>query len=119
METNGAMTTPTNLKARILEAARREPSPTRQAASRRLAAIVATAIVVDIGLFVLLGGANLGRRSVPLLLATQIGCGVFAALAVWGAFGRGRSMLGRSRPWLLAIAAATPVLLLSWTLVWS
>lgn len=113
------MTTPAERKRRILEAARREPSPTRRHASRRIAWIVATALVADVGLFFLFGGVHAGGRSLPLILATQGGCGLFAVLAVWGAFGRGRSMLGRPKSWLVVIAAATPILLLSWTLVWS
>ena len=113
------MTESSELKARILEAARREPSATRRHAATQTAIVVAAAIVVDLGLFFGFGGATWGPRPIPFVLATQAGSLLFALLAVWGAFGRGRSMLGRTNRWLLWIAIGTPILLMSWTLFWS
>lgn len=113
------MTRSLELKARILEAARREPSATRRAASKQTALVVAVALIVDIGLFVGFGGVHPGARPLRFLVATQVGSSLFALLAVWGAFGRGRSMLGRPKRWLVAITIATPVLLMAWMLSWS
>jgi hypothetical protein len=113
------MTEPGDLKASILEMARREPSATRRAASRQTALILAFAVIVNAGLFFLFGGVHRGLRPTHLVLATQGGAGLLALLAVWVAFGRGRSMLGRPRRWLLAVTILTPMALLSWTLFWS
>src|SRR4051794_36769685 len=112
------MTEPADLKASILEMARREPSATRRTASRQTALILAAALLVDAGLFIFFGGVHRGLRPTYLVLATQGGAALVALLAVWGAFGRGRSMLGRPRRWLLAVAIATPVALFAWTLFW-
>jgi hypothetical protein len=113
------VTRDSELKARILEAARREPSPTRQDVSRQTTLIVAAAVVVDLGLFFLFGGVHLGIRPPLFVVATQAGSCAIALLALWGAFGRGRSMLGRPAPWLMWIAVATPIVLLAWVLSWS
>src|SRR5207245_7385977 len=69
--------------------------------------------------FVLFGGAHWGQRPMPFVVATRAGSLMVALLAVWGAFGRGRSMLGRPQRWLLSIAIGTPILLMTWTLLWS
>src|SRR5689334_17538982 len=108
------MTEPSELKANILAAARREPSATRRDAVRQSALILAGAIAADAALFFLCGGVHAGLRPTRFVLITQGGSGLIALLAVWAAFGRGRSMLGRPRGWLLGIAIATPLVLWSW-----
>ena len=113
------MTEPSELRARILEAARREPSPTRSQATTRIALIIAVALVVDVALFFLFGGAHRGERPLPFLVGTLAGSLAVALAAAWGAFARGRSMLGRSPRWLVAIAIGTPILLMAWMRVWN
>lgn len=113
------MTSPPDLKARVLEEIRREPSPTRVEASRRTLATIAAAVVVDAALFFFFGGVHAGLRPTKLVLVTYGGGGLLALLAIWGAFGRGRSMLGRPKRWLLAITIVTPIALWSWLHVWS
>ena len=113
------MTRPLELRARILDAVGREPSATRRDASKQTAFIIAVAIAVDIGLFLLSDGLQPGTRPIRFVLITQGGSGLIALWALWGAFGRGRSMLGRPKRWLLGIAVATPILLLSWVLFWN
>jgi len=106
------------LKARILDAARREPSATLPRAVKQTALAIVAIIVVDIGLFVLVGGVHRGARPNWFFLVTQGGAFLVALLAAWGAFGRGRSMLGRRPRTLLHIALGTPILLFSWMLFW-
>ncbi|HEX6837803.1 MAG TPA: NrsF family protein [Polyangia bacterium] len=113
------MTSPPDLKARVLETIRREPSPTRAQASRQTKATIAAALIVDVALFVFCGGVHAGLRPTKLVLLTYGGGTALALLAVWGAFGRGRSMLGRPKRWLVAITIATPIALWSWMHVWS
>jgi hypothetical protein len=108
-----------HLRASILDAVRREPAATRRDVARQTASIVAVAIVVDVALFFLFGGVHRGPRPARFILITQGGACLVALAMLLGAFGRGRSMLGRSKRRLLWIAVATPILLLSWTLVWN
>jgi hypothetical protein len=54
------------------------------------------------------------ERPVWLVVATVGGAIGVAATAVWLALGRGRSMLGRSRRWLLYGGVLIPVSLLVW-----
>jgi hypothetical protein len=103
-------------KQRILDAVRREPSPTRPRVQARVAAIVCCAIVGGLALFFLSGGVRPGPRPPGFIVNTAIGSIVISFLAVWGAFGRGRSMLGRSRRVLFTILFVTPAMLYGWML---
>jgi len=111
------MLPPAHVKNRILDAASREPSAIRRDAIRQTTLVVVLAAAVDIALLFLLGGMQRGNRSTSFVLATVGGSGLIALVSVWGAFGRGRSMLGRSQPWLWAITVATPIALFAWLLV--
>src|SRR5262245_46580883 len=102
--------------APILDAIRREPSPTRRMAQRRVNTMVSIAIVGALLCFFLVGGVRRGPRPLSLVMLTALGSFAVSALAVWGAFSRGHSMLGRSRTILFGIIAATPVALYGWTL---
>ena len=105
---------PDELRSRILELARSEPSPTRDALrlQRTLAAVALIAVPV-LGFFAL-GGIRGEPRPTSLMLDTAIGASVIAALATWFAFARGGSVLGRTRRGLIAVAVATPLVLLLW-----
>jgi hypothetical protein len=118
------------LRARVLEAAAAEPSPTRAAVRRRNMLIGMVATASGIGAFVIfsmlmseshllrLGGEVLPQqrleRPVWLVVATAGGAVAVAASALWLALGRGGSMLGRSRRWLLYGGVLIPVSLLVW-----
>jgi hypothetical protein len=111
--------TPADLKRRILDATAREPSPTRGLAARRLARVVGAAVMADAALFFLAGGSHLGGRPLGLVAITLGGSALLALAAMVVAFGRGHSMLGRPRRWLLHVTVATPILLMGWTLFWN
>lgn len=105
---------PDQLRSRILELARQEPSPTREALRLRrvLAAVVLIAVPV-LG-FLAWGGVRGAPRPTSLMLDTAIGASAIAAIASWFAFARGGSVLGRTRLVLIGVALATPLLLLLW-----
>jgi hypothetical protein len=107
------------LKSRILQAAREQPSPTRKQVASRSAIILATAIAGPIVGLVLVGGAHRGPRPLSLLLATVGGGLLLALVATWISVGRGGQMLGRARVWLLSVAAATPLFWVVWKEIWS
>ena len=118
------------LRARVLAAAAAKPSPTRAAVNRRNVLIGVVAAASGIGAFIVfaqfMSGSQLLRlggevvpqqsleRSVWLVAATVGGALGVAAAALWLALGRGRSMLGRSRRWLLYGGVLIPVSLLAW-----
>jgi len=105
---------PDELRSRILELARSQPSPTRSMLrlQRGLAALALIAVPV-LG-FVAWGGIRTGPRPTSLVLDTALGAAAIVAVSAWLAFGRGKSLLGRTRRALIAVAVATPVLLLLW-----
>jgi len=125
----------TALKARVLAAAAAEASPTRAEVGRRNMLILLVGAASGIGAFVLftqlmseghmlrLGGDIAPNqhvdRSIWLLLATAGGALSVAASAVLLALRRGRSMLGRSRGWLLYGGLLIPVVLFVWKVGWS
>jgi hypothetical protein len=117
-------------KARVLAAVAAEPSPTRAAVDRRNALINMVAAASGMGAFVIfaalmsdgqllrLGGEvaphQYLERSVWLVVMTAGGALGIAAVALWLALGRGRSMLGRSRSWLLCGITLIPICLFAW-----
>jgi hypothetical protein len=111
-------TPPPSLKLRILEAARREPSPTRSVTRHRITVLMAAALVGLAGVFLAIGGLHVDGRPVPHVAGTAMGWAGVAVAVTWQALARGRSMLGRPRSQLLAVVAATPLALLAWLAVW-
>src|SRR5262245_55393288 len=107
------MSTP-DLKQRILAAAASEPSPTRRQRSIASAIRAASAVVVPLVLFALVGGVRLAPRPPGLVATTALGTSALAAWALFGTFGRGSSMLGRTRSRLLWTALVVPVAFLLW-----
>ena len=118
------------LKARIVAAVAAEPSPTRAAVARRnawlnvaaaasgMSGFVLFALLMSNGQLLRLGGEvaphHYVERSVGLVVMTAGGALGIAALALWLALGRGRSMLGRSRRWLWCASALIPIGLFAW-----
>jgi hypothetical protein len=110
------MLTP-DLKHRILAAAASEASPTRRQRVVGTAIRAVSALAVPLLLFALVGGAGLGPRPLGLVAITALGTLAIAAWALLEGFGRGPSMLGRSRGRLLATAALVPVAFLVWKVI--
>jgi hypothetical protein len=118
------------LRARVLAVAAAEPSPTRAALNRRNIFTSVVAVASGIGAFVIfaqlmsqgqllgLGGAVAPsqqlERSVWLVVTTAGGAMGVTATALWLALGRGGSMLGRPRSWLLYGAVLIPIGLFAW-----
>jgi hypothetical protein len=113
------MATAEDLKSRILDSVRREPSPPRQELRRRLALTLGAAVVVPLAAFFVVGAVRPGPRPLALMLATTGGALGIALAAVWTAYGRGGQMLGRGRARLLAMTVAAPATFVIWKLVWS
>jgi hypothetical protein len=123
------------LRARVLAEAAAEPSPTRAAVNRRNAMLSLAAAASGLGAFVIfavltsqsqllrLGGEvaphQYVERSVWLVVTTAGGAVGVAVTAVWLALWRGRSMLGRSRRWLLYGGALIPIALFAWKVICS
>jgi hypothetical protein len=70
----------------------------------RSAILAASGLAVPLLLFTLVGGAQVGPRPLGLVAMTTLGTLAIAACALFAAFGRGRSMLGRTSGWLLVTA---------------
>ena len=104
------MTPTPDLRARVLGAIRQEPAPVRAVVARRSALAFALAFLPMIVFETY--DLHLGARPFGFVVANVAGWALLAFVATWGALGRGRSMLGRPRGWLAAIALALPPLLL-------
>jgi len=107
------MLTP-ELKQRVLAAAASEASLTRRQRVVGTATRAVSAVAVPLLLFALVGGPGLGPRPLGLVAMTALGTSMIAAWALFEAFGRGPSMLGRSRGRLLWIAVLAPLAFLIW-----
>jgi hypothetical protein len=118
------------LRAQVLAVAAAEASPTRAAVNRRNKLVSMVAALSGIGAFALfaalmsngemlrLGGEVVPHqhleRSVAQVVTTAGGALAIAVAALWLALWRGRSMLGRSRSFLLAGSILIPIGLLTW-----
>ncbi len=103
-----------DLKQRVLAAAAAGPSPARSAVLRRRAALAAAAALVALGAWLANGGVRPTGRPAALVALTALGALAVAAVTVTLALRRGKSMLGRPAPALIALALATPLVLLAW-----
>jgi hypothetical protein len=103
---------PPSLRARVLQEVRAVPSSTM--ADRRRGAIVAACIAAGASLFLSLRLGLPSARSQGVLALLAIGGAVFAIVTTWVAASRGRSMLGRSRGVLVAVAVLAPLALIAW-----
>jgi hypothetical protein len=101
-----------DLRARILEAARRTPSPTTAERRRGTTIALAVAAAGSLALSMRLGVP--ADRDARALVAIALGGVALAVAAMAIAVTRGASMLGRPRGVLFAVVAAAPALLLVW-----
>jgi hypothetical protein len=99
------------LRSRILAMTKSEAAPTRAEVRRSTAWTIVIGFAGLAVVFFALGGVHVGRRPDGLVVATALGWGLVAALATFFGVGRGRSMLGRPRAWLVLLAALTPAAL--------
>ena len=102
------------LKERVLAAVAAEPAPTRAQARRSARILLASAVLCSLTIFVLSGGVRPTGRPDLLWATTSVGAMAIAAAAMALALRRGPSMLGRPAAHLLAIALATPLILVIW-----
>ncbi len=107
------------LRARILETASRQPSPTRAQLRLRNLALLVSGIIVPFVVFYSWGGLRQAPRPDLLVWETAGGGAAVAATLCLVALRRGRSMLGRTGAVLLAVAVLTPFVLFVWKLVTS
>lgn len=101
---------PSELRARVLEAARREPARSRAHGARRRAFTIALGFVA-LALTALAIGAHPGRRPSAYIVALAASWWVLAVGATWAGVGRGRLMLGRSAFARIAVVMVTPLAL--------
>lgn len=102
------------LRARVIDRSAREPSPTRGQLASRSRIVLGVPLLVTLLAFVAWGGIRVGPRPSGLVFQTALGSAVLATLFAIVALGRGRSMLGRPRSWLLTQVLLTPVSLFGW-----
>jgi hypothetical protein len=98
------------LKARVLASVQGVPAPTRDRARRSTQLIFLGAAAMAASLYQTLGGADHGAgRPQEFFLESILVWVVAALLSVWVAVGKGHASMGRPRPWLIAVAAGTPL----------
>ena len=102
------------LRAQVIDRSAREPSPTRRELAVQHGVVLGIVLLVPLLLFIVLGGIRVGPRPSVLVLETALGSAMLAALFATVGVGRGRSMLGRPRSWLLTQVLLTPVCLFGW-----
>jgi hypothetical protein len=113
-EPRGAL--PPSLRAKVLELAARNPSPTRDALRKRTAFWLALGLSLPVALLVLVGGVERGQRPPLLLAATTTGTLGLSLVALGVALGYGGRGLGRPRLQLLSSALLLPLVLILWKL---
>ena len=110
---------PPDLKRKVLDAAASTPAPTRSRVRVRNIAIFGAAACVMAEIFFYWGGMRAAPRPAALIIETALGAACIAAVAMWTAYGRGRSMQGRSSMVLGSIGLITPAALFVWKVYWS
>jgi negative regulator of sigma F NrsF-like protein len=107
---------PAELRARVLEAALREPARSREHGARHRALVVGLGFMVLVVIAVAIG-PHLGQRPSTYIVALDVPWMLLAIGATWTGFGRGRSMIGRPALAKTAVVALTPIALAATGLV--
>jgi hypothetical protein len=102
---------PPELRARVLDATRRQLVPSRESGRRRRALIVALGFGGALAVGVVLGTPAVAPRPAGYFVLVFAAWVAVALGATWVALGRGRSMLGRPTSQRLAVALLTPAAL--------
>jgi hypothetical protein len=102
------------LRAQVIEQARREAAPTRAQLFGRHAALMIVSALFPLLIFVAIGGVRAAPRPPALVLETALGSVLLALLVASAGLSRGRSMLGRPRAWLVSVVVLTPLSLFAW-----
>jgi hypothetical protein len=103
---------PPELRSRILDALERDPVPTRAMGARRQTRALLLGFGALLGTLAVIG-PKMHHRS-PGYVAALVFVWLFiAALATWAGVAPGKSMLGRSAAWRIAVVVLTPVALMS------
>jgi len=103
---------PPDLKARVLQAARAQPSPTRAGARTLSWLVLPSSVIVAGSIYFTFGGPEHGAgRASWFYVASTLGWAAVAALSAWSVLARSRSATGRPTSALWAIAAGTPAAL--------
>jgi hypothetical protein len=109
-----------DLKARIMEAVQRRPSPRRHEVTLRSTALLVSAAMAPFLTVMLLGLEDgLQARPSSLVVSTVGGAVVATIFAAWVAIGRGGRVLGRPRVSLLSATIAAPLLFVVWKLLFT
>jgi hypothetical protein len=108
---------PPDLRARVLDAVRREPMTPRGSGRTRSIVALAFGAATPVAFLLYLGAPFVGRRPVAYVAVVVAGWAAMAAWASWAAVGRGRSMLGRRVATRVAVSALVPIVLLAIALV--
>lgn len=103
---------PPELRARVIEAARREAIPTRTVGTRRRTRALAMGFGSLLAMLAILGPRPMGRPD-GYIVAVVLAWLPIAAAATWAGVAQGRSMLGRPAPWLVAVVVLTPVVMMA------
>jgi hypothetical protein len=104
---------PPDLRARVLDATRGDPAPTRESGQRRRTLTLALGFAAAVVVGGFLGRPDVAPRPVAYFAFVLAAWACVAALATWTAVSRGRSMLGRPTPHRLAVALLTPTALIA------
>lgn len=102
------MRSPSELRARVLAAARGELPPTREQSQRRERLWLSLGVAPTLALFFVFGGPRLAPRPLELVSSTTLSGLLVTAVAAALAIARGRSNVGRPRWLLLLVVLLTP-----------
>lgn len=109
------MTPPDALRARILAAVAKTPSPTRRDGRRSALVLLGVSIVVAVTVFELAGGlARSAGRPFGITFAISGGWTGASAVLTWLVLGRGGSTLSRRPAWLAVAALLAPLAVFVW-----
>lgn len=108
-------TLPPDLRAAVLEQARRTPSPNASEVgrARRIATLLGAAAAWAT---VLVLGVSLGGRPMPFVVLSAIGWAAVATAASFVAGARGKAMLGTTRARLAFVAVAAGPVIFAWVM---